>query len=260
MIKSADLRNKFYKNYFINQVSRLGGKDIHKKLNEDHLQLKNEIIPLLPANKNIRILDIGCGYGGLLLLLQQSGYKNTEGIDISEEQVKIAKELGLKNIKQTDMVAYLESNNDKFDVIIGIDIIEHFNKPELISLLEKIKRSLKTKSEIQNQESKVENGGMAIFRTPNTDAPFGSTYYFGDYTHESFLNYSSAEQLFLSLGYQQVRILPSYIRVKGLIKNLIRSFLWFFVVLACKIVLFASGKGTKTVLLTPNLIILAHSV
>ncbi|MCH8317659.1 MAG: methyltransferase domain-containing protein [Bacteroidetes bacterium] len=247
MTKSADLRNKFYKNYFKNQVSRLGGKDIHKKLNEDHLQLKNEIIPLLPADKNIRILDIGCGYGGLLLLLQKSGYKNTEGIDISEEQVKIAKELGLKNIKQTDINAYLELNNDEFDVIVGIDIIEHFNKPELISLLEKIKRSL------------IQNGGMAIFRTPNTDAPFGSTYYFGDYTHESFLNYSSAEQLFLSLGFQQVRILPSYIRVKGLIKNLIRSFLWFFVVLACKITLFASGKSTKTVLLTPNLIILAHS-
>ena len=246
MTKSADLRNKFYKNYFKNQVSRLGGKDIHKKLNEDHLQLKNEIIPLLPADKNIRILDIGCGYGGLLLLLQKSGYKNTEGIDISEEQVKIAKELGLKNIKQTDINAYLELNNDEFDVIVGIDIIEHFNKPELISLLEKIKRSL------------IQNGGMAIFRTPNTDAPFGSTYYFGDYTHESFLNYSSAEQLFLSLGYQQVRILPSYIRVKGLIKNFIRSFLWFFVVLASKITLFASGKSTKTVLLTPNLIILVH--
>ena len=255
---TSEIRKKLYKNYFQNQVSRSGDKDIHKKLNEDHLQLKNEIIPLLPADKNIRILDIGCGYGGLLLLLQKSGYKNTEGIDISEEQVKIAKELGLKNIKQTDMVAYLESNNDEFDVIIGIDIIEHFNKPELISLLEKIKRALRTKSQITNHKSQITNGGMAIFRTPNTDAPFGSTYYFGDYTHESFLNYSSAEQLFLSLGFQQVRILPSYIRVKGT-KNLIRSFLWFFVVLACKITLFASGKSTKTVLLTPNLIILAHS-
>jgi len=242
MKNTSNLRNKLYNNYFRNQASRSGSPDLYVKIIENHKHLKKEIIPLIPSDKNINILDIGCGYGDLLLLLKDLGYKNTIGIDISDEQVKIAMELGINNVTQTDINTYLETVKDEIDLIIGIDIIEHFNKEELTCMLEKIKNSLK-------------DGGMAIFRTPNTDAPFGTTYYFGDFTHESFLNYSSTEQLFLSAGFQKIKIMPSYIRVNGFIKNFIRGFLWFFIVLTCKIILFTSGKSSKTVLFTPNLII-----
>ena len=241
MENTAGFRDKLYKNYFKNQVSRTVD-NIKDKLAADNLQLKNEIIPLLPDDKDVNILELGCGYGGLLLLLQQSGYKNCEGIDHSEDQVKAAGELGSINVRQADMIAFLELANNDFDVIIGIDVIEHSNKPELFELLEKSKKALR-------------DNGTLIFRTPNADAPFGSTYCFGDLTHEIFLNYSSAEQVFLSTGFEQISIFPSYIRVNGYLKNLMRRFLWFIVVVKSKVILFASGKSTKTVILTPNLLI-----
>ena len=214
------------------------------KLSEDFRQFKKEIIPLLPEDKNVRILEIGCGYGSLLLLLQEFGYHNAEGIDISPEQVKTAGELGAKNVKLADIHKFLDNANQKYDVLIGIDIIEHFTKNELVELLEKVKNNL------------TENG-CAIFRTPNADAPFGSVYAFGDFTHEIILNYSSSEQVFLSAGFEDVQVLPSHVETNGFFKNIIRKIYWFFIQIECRIILFSTGRSTKSVLLTPNLIIRA---
>ena len=237
----TDYREVFYQNYFQNQASRTGDKNIANKLREDHLHYKNEVLPLLPEDKNAKILEIGCGYGSLLKLLQDQGYSGTTGIDISEEQVKLAEGLGVKGISVTDISTFLNTCEERYDAVVGIDIIEHFTKLELIQLLDKLKNLLRP-------------GGVMIFRTPNCDAPFGSTYHYGDITHEVFLNYSSAEQLMLSVGLDNVQILPSHIHVRGKIKEILRAMLWIDLVLISKLVLFASGKSTKNVILTPNLI------
>ncbi len=239
----ADFRDTLYEKYFQTQNGRRhNSANLKQKIQDNWLQLEGEILPLLPQNKDLRILDLGCGYGELLMLLNAKGYKNTEGIDISPQQIEMAKELNVPNVQVADAFAYLESQKNAFDVITGIDIIEHFSKDELVRLLGLIREALKP-------------NGIAIFRTPNMDAPFTSTYAFGDYTHQSFLNLSSAEQLFNSLSFSRVEVLDSYIKVKGALKEAIRKIAWFKVVLFSKLILFASGKSTKGVLFTPNLII-----
>jgi 2-polyprenyl-3-methyl-5-hydroxy-6-metoxy-1,4-benzoquinol methylase len=192
----ADFRDKLYEKYFQNQSGRRLNKELTEKIKEDWKQLSGEILPLLPANKNSSILDIGCGYGDLLMLLDQSGYKNCRGIDISPEQVETAKSLGLNNVEVANVFEYLAVHPAGFDCITGIDIIEHFSKDELVHLLELVKSALK-------------ENGIAIFRTPNMDGLLSSVYAYGDYTHQCLLNYSSAMQLGLSVGFQSATVLPS---------------------------------------------------
>jgi len=237
-------QEKFYDNYFRNQSSRSGNDDIQSKVLADQRHYRREIIPLLPIDKSSRMLDIGCGYGSLLLQLKELGYANISGVDLSSDQVKTGRELGAP-VEQADLNEHLLANPNAYDVIIGIDIIEHFDKTSLIALLENVQGALK-------------DGGCVIFRTPNCDAPFGSTYCYGDFTHETFLNFFSAEQVFMTMGFQQIKILPSYIETPGILKNLIRKLIWPFVVTGARLVLFASGKSSRNVLLTPNLLIKAN--
>lgn len=217
---------------------------IEEKFLTEKNQFVLEIIPLLPSNKDIKILDIGCGTGSLLAALKESGYNNCTGIDLSEEQIQVAHKNGITEAQLGDLVPFLEKNKNSFDLILGMDIIEHFTKDELCDVLEKIKLALTA-------------NGKVLFRTPNTDAPLGSIYCNGDFTHETLLNYNSAEQLFMALGYQNISILSSKIRVTPFAKEIIRKvFNWGFT-WKIKFLLFSSGRSSKKVILTPNLIIKA---
>ena len=195
--------------------------------------------------KDSKILDIGCGYGEWIILLRENGYQNTTGIDISPEQIETAHSLGLQDVFVADVFDFLAQNPNKFDCITGIDIIEHFSKDELVRLLELIKGSL------------VEDG-TAIFRTPNMDGLLTSVYAYGDFTHSSLLNYSSAMQSGIAAGFSKVDVLPSHIRVSGFLKELIRKLLWRQFKFQARMVIFASGRSTKGVLFTPNLLMLVR--
>lgn len=238
-------RDRFYKNYFKTQASRYADAPEANQIAISKETLAAEILPLIPSNKEVSILELACGHGTLLGLLQESGYTNTAGIDISDDQVEKSKQLGVANVKCGDIQSFLSQSGESYDVIIGVDIIEHFTKSELLSLLEAIKERLNP-------------GGQVVFRTPNCDALLGTTYCYGDFTHEIYLNYFSAEQVMLTMGFTSINISNSYIGVRNPIKNLFRSVLWVILKFWCKVVLFASGRSAKKVAFTPNLIISAR--
>lgn len=235
-------RDKFYQNYYKTQASRYSEVSETKQIDHSIWILDKEILPHLPTDKDTSILELACGHGAFLKMLQQNQYTNARGIDISADQIEKAKQLGIDNVECTDILTFLETNTDTYDVIVGIDIIEHLNKSELLTLLEQIKERLKV-------------GGTAIFRTPNCDAPLGSTFYFGDFTHEIYLNYFSAEQVMLTMGFKEIHISPSHVGIRNPLKNFFRAILWFKMNIWYKLVLFASGRSSKKVLFTPNLII-----
>ena len=238
-------RDSFYKNYYRTQGSQYDSASLPEKIAASQKNYKHEVVTFIPA-KDSKILELGCGYGPLLLLLRDLGYSNASGIDVSPEQVSLAKEQGLDNVQLGSAEEHLSNSNEKYDVIIGVDLIEHFTKDELVSLLELIKNSLNP-------------NGVVLFRTPNCDGLFGSTYAYGDFTHEIYLNYQSAQQLMLSAGFSEVEVNASHIEVAGFFKNLIRKLLWLEVVVASRLILFASGKSSRNVLYTPNLVIKAVS-
>ncbi|MDP2843641.1 MAG: class I SAM-dependent methyltransferase [Acetobacterium sp.] len=47
--------------------------------------------------KNFKILEIGCGYGRILSLLEKEGYFNLSGVDFSTVQLSRAKKNTIQN-------------------------------------------------------------------------------------------------------------------------------------------------------------------
>ncbi|MFM8994989.1 MAG: class I SAM-dependent methyltransferase [Bacteroidota bacterium] len=239
-------RDVLYANYHTNQSGRASLTDAKSLFEREKKQFEREILSKLSGfEKTARIFDLGCGSGSLLMALKQAGYSQVSGMDLSEEQVKMAHSMGVSEVVLGDAMQYLRDTTEGFDVITGMDIIEHFTKDELVELLQLI-------------QSKLNAGGVAIFRTPNMDAPVASAFALGDFTHENYLNASSAEQVMLSCGFQEVAVLPSTMRVNGIVKEIIRRIAYDWLELILKIQLFATARSTRKVLFTPNLIIVAR--
>ena len=81
-------------------------------------------------DKNSKVLDIGCSSGMLLKELSKIGFKpeNLYGIDISEKAINNCKNSNLKNTFVMD--AQNIDLNQKFDIIIASDCLEHLKDDE----------------------------------------------------------------------------------------------------------------------------------
>lgn len=55
------------------------------------------------ADTSIRIVDLGCGTGGLMMYLKQLGYDNIQGFDLSDDAVRICNDRGL-NVSKGNML------------------------------------------------------------------------------------------------------------------------------------------------------------
>ncbi len=237
-------RDVIYNNYFSNQVNKLE-VDHQALLLQQAEHNRRELIPLLPKDKSSKIVDLGCGFGTFVRAALDAGYQNTTGYDISQEQVAVANKLGMSQVKESSIEAYFELN-EKSDVIIGLDIIEHFTKDELMQFLQQAKQSLNP-------------GGKVIFRTPNMDAPQTSVYAYGDISHEVFLNKSSALQVFQSNGFKNIEVFGGLVRNSNPVKELIRYCGWSLYKFCKKLVLFSSARTWHNVVFEPNLIIVAEA-
>ena len=240
---SVEYRKVLYANYHTTQSGRASLTSAEALFLREKRQFESEILPLLQSvSKSARIFDMGCGSGSLLKGLKDAGYTNVIGMDLSEEQVTMAHNFGVSEVVLGDAMQFFRSSEEQFDIITGMDIIEHFTKDELVELLQLI-------------QSKLKKGGMAIFRTPNMDAPIATAFAIGDFTHENYLNASSAEQVMLSCGFSNVSVVPSFMRVNGFLKEGLRGILYRLLSLRLKLQLFATARSTQKVLFTPNLLI-----
>ncbi len=238
-------RQILYNNYHSTQSGRASGTDRTALFLRERLQFSREVMPLLGnLNPQAKILDIGCGSGSLLAALNEAGYLETIGVDVSPEQVALAHEMGVAGVKQGDVLSVLQCSKASFDVITGMDIVEHFTKDELMVILQAAHDALKP-------------GGILLLRTPNMDAPIASVFAYGDFTHELLLNASGAQQVMLATGFHKVETLPSLMRTEGWLKEQIRRVCWALISFRLRLVLFATARSSRNIVFTPNLIIKA---
>lgn len=88
------------------------------------------------------VLDIGCGTGRYLKILQSAGFK-TDGIDSSEAATEMTKKIlgDASNILLTDMFEF-EIPKDRYDLIISISTIHHGVKQHIQELINRIHDAL----------------------------------------------------------------------------------------------------------------------
>lgn len=104
-----------------------------------------------------------------MTFLHSEGFTNVKGIDLSAEQVRLARERGLA-VEVANAVTYLETTPETFDAILALDFVEHFSKAELLSLMPLI-------------YSRLNPGGLLILQTPNGQGLFPNQIIYGDFTH-----------------------------------------------------------------------------
>jgi 2-polyprenyl-6-hydroxyphenyl methylase/3-demethylubiquinone-9 3-methyltransferase len=106
--------------------------------------------------QDMHVLDVGCG-GGILTEAMAKQAANVTGIDASKENISIASEHasnnGLNlNYLVTTAEAYSEDNQEKFDLITCMELLEHVPDPSSI---------------IQACAKMIKPGGHVMFSTIN---------------------------------------------------------------------------------------------
>ncbi|KKP24474.1 MAG: S-adenosylmethionine (SAM)-dependent methyltransferase [candidate division TM6 bacterium GW2011_GWF2_28_16] len=77
-------------------------------------------------NKNIKILEAGCGLGRVVKYLNDLGYKNVSGIEINKDSVNfLNNNYPELNIIYGDILD-LKYKDNSFDVVLSYGVVEHF--------------------------------------------------------------------------------------------------------------------------------------
>lgn len=168
-------------------------------------------LPLLPADKNAPILDVGCGYGEFLYFLQSDGYSNTHGVDLNARQVEVGTSLGVRNLRCGDAGKFLAGKRESFELISAIDVLEHIPKTQVLDFLELVYSALAP-------------GGVFLCQVPNL-AAFYTPLFYMDFSHETPFTAGSLKQALELAGFGSVKVAPMGPVVHGA-KSALRFFLW----------------------------------
>jgi SAM-dependent methyltransferase len=84
-----------------------------------------------------RVLDVGCSDGRGSTVLSRRG---TVGVDIYRPALEAARLHGRRSAVTQADVRRLPYRDGAFDVVVSLDVIEHFDKPEAVALLEELER------------------------------------------------------------------------------------------------------------------------
>ncbi len=125
-----DLSGKLY-DLFLDadrQYSMAYFTDPANSLEQAQADKKAHIAAKLAIQPGMRVLDIGCGWGGLALYLHEKTGAEVLGITLSEEQLKVAREraeaAGVADKVKFELVDYRHVTG-QFDRIVSVGMFEH---------------------------------------------------------------------------------------------------------------------------------------
>ncbi len=123
-------------------------------------------------NKDITILDAGCGTGGLMTFLTRKGYTNLVGFDYSVSAVQFSQERGLPVLQLSIDDIYTQFSDKKFDIIVCDDVICTLTVQQIRDAFKNIDKLLKPTGQFISN-----NNAFAIFRGTH-DIAVGSKHRF----------------------------------------------------------------------------------
>ncbi|MBK8507422.1 MAG: methyltransferase domain-containing protein [Candidatus Competibacteraceae bacterium] len=127
--------------------------------------------PLRQIHPRCTAIDLGCGRGEWLELLQKNGFE-AQGVDLDDGMLAVCTELGLTVTRQ-EAIEHLKSLDDNSQCIVsGFHFVEHIPFADLRVLITEALRVLRP-------------GGLLILETPNPEnVVVGTTNFYLDPTHQ----------------------------------------------------------------------------
>ncbi len=145
-----------------------------ESLEEAQQNKLNHIISKLNIQSGNKILDIGCGWGGMAFEIAKQKQCEVLGISLSKNQINYckekAKQLNLDNQVQFKLIDYRELKGE-FDRIVSVGMFEHVGKKFYKTFFETVNKLLK-------------NDGISLLHTigsidkPQPGSPFITKYIF----------------------------------------------------------------------------------
>jgi 2-polyprenyl-3-methyl-5-hydroxy-6-metoxy-1,4-benzoquinol methylase len=243
----SDYKQEFYNKYVTTHIA-----ERKEDLTLDAFRIRSRIYKKhfwrhLPQDKRSQILDIGCGNGSIVWWLQQLGYSDTTGIDISGEQIDAGRKLGVQNLIQGNFAEFLLNKQWAFELIIARDVIEHLYKEDVLELLCQCSCGLQL-------------GGKLMLQVPNGESPFFGRIRYGDFTHETAFSQTSLVQLLKMAGFNKVECFPAGPVVCGIL-SLPRVASWKLIEAFYRMALYAElGRSKNGRIVTQNIIAVASKV
>jgi 2-polyprenyl-3-methyl-5-hydroxy-6-metoxy-1,4-benzoquinol methylase len=238
----TDYKDRFYRAYYSSHIIPRKG-EVTLDLFRAYARVFDRVwSSVLPPDTNARILDAGCGSGSLVWWLQQRGFEQSGGIDVSAEQVAIANALGVRNVVEGDLLPFLSAKQGWYDRVILRDVIEHFTRDAIVNTLDACRRALRP-------------GGAIVIQVPNAGTPLWGRIRHGDFTHEMAFTEGSLRQLLAVTGFDQARFLPAGPVRQGA-RDLPRYMLWKCVEAFYKTLAYAE-TGRRKVIVTEGIIAMA---
>lgn len=156
-----------------------------------------KILTLFPKSR-LKILDVGCGWGDFLKILDNNQLPYL-GIDISQAAVKICRKKFL-NCQKADLINFVKNSKQKCSTITFFQVIEHLKNP--LEYLKAAKKLLK-------------KNGILLITTPNNNSPlrflFGPKWsVYNTPSHYYFYSKKSLGRLLKKAGFNnfEIRIDP----------------------------------------------------
>ncbi|TPG20854.1 class I SAM-dependent methyltransferase [Sphingomonas koreensis] len=105
----------------------------YESLDQAQLDKKAHIVAKLAIEPGMRVLDIGCGWGGMALYIHAKTGAEVLGVTLSEEQIKVARrraeEAGVADKVKFELIDY-RSVTGQFDRIVSVGMFEHVGPPQ----------------------------------------------------------------------------------------------------------------------------------
>lgn len=128
MTHDALLLNAFDESYYktVNYIDFLQRKDRYVKLAEDI----DGLLQKLHLN-NGPVLDFGCAVGFVVEAMEDRGYEDVRGVDISEWAIDQCKQKGLDCSQKVDY-------NEHWGLTFCLDVLEHMSEEEVDEFLDQL--------------------------------------------------------------------------------------------------------------------------
>lgn len=116
-------------------------------LKQAQLDKVNHILAKLNPQPNRTLLDIGCGWGTLMLTAAKKYNLKVMGVTLSQEQYDLVsqriKDEGLSDVAEVKLIDYRQLGDVQFDYITSVGMFEHVGKENLELYFKDVAKYLK---------------------------------------------------------------------------------------------------------------------
>ena len=142
-----DVGNDFYRLFLDADLQYSCGyfRDLGNSIEQAQLDKKTHVASKLRLEPGMKVLDIGCGWGGLALHLHRVADVDVLGITLSKEQIEVARQraadLGVSDRVKFELIDYRDVTG-RFDRIASVGMFEHVGQPFYRTYFRKLRELL----------------------------------------------------------------------------------------------------------------------